>query len=117
MSNKNTSKIQSLSYLGKSTRATSNNQRSPNNPTKLINKEGDKAPILQKEAESTEGDSEFMAKLSEITGKLSSMDYVPKNKLLKKEYEKPSGIEADYQSRTLKVDNQERKIPDNDPKP
>jgi hypothetical protein len=35
-----------------------------------------------------EPDNEFMAKLSMLTGKFSSMDYVPKNKLLKKQYAK-----------------------------
>lgn len=48
-------------------------------------------------AKDREGDSEFMAKLSELTGKLSNMDYVPKNKLLKKEYEKSEYKELDEQ--------------------
>lgn len=49
-----------------------------------------------------------MAKLSELTGKLSSMDYVPKNKLLKKEFEKNDRNDFYEPNEAEKSENQTR---------
>ena len=105
-------KIQSLAHFGKSTRTTNSqiNQRKADKPLGKegpgISKQGqffdrdgplaseNLANLGRKEEKEEEGNSEFMAKLSELTGKLSNMDYVPKNKLLKKEFERSEKMDS-----------------------
>lgn len=115
MNPRNPQKTQSLAYISKSTRV-GPNQRSPTGLVSKKNEDRSRNPnppqekynLSPPQKQTEEGDSEFMAKLSELTGKLSSMDYVPKNKLLKKEFEKNDRNDFYEPNEAEKSENQTR---------